>query len=137
MTPDDIELVEGDVAHLSASADRFTAEFYATLFDLDPDVRRLFPADIDAQRAKLFEELGVLVSRATQIVDDDSVAAFVARAHELGERHEVYGVTAPMYRLVEISLLAALRDVVPDFDDGHERAWTRLYRLVAGSMQDG
>lgn len=137
MTPDDIELVERDVATLRTAAERFTTEFYATLFELDPDVRRLFPADIDAQRAKLFDELHVLVGRATQITDDASVNAFVERAHELGDRHEVYGVTPPMYRLVEVSLLAALRDVVPDFDDGHERAWSRLYRLVAGSMQHG
>lgn len=137
MTPNDIELVEHDVAALHEAADRFTGEFYATLFELDPDVRRLFPADIDAQRTKLFDELQVLVSRATQFGDDASVATFVDRARGLGERHEVYGVTPPMYRLVEVSLLAALRDVVSGFDDAHERAWVRLYRLVAGSMQHG
>ena len=135
MTPDDVVLVERDASLLADVADRFTREFYATLFELEPAVRPLFPDDLAAQREKLLAELGVLVDRATAVASGAPVADLVGRARDLGERHELYGVTAPMYRLVELALLAALRHVVDDFDDAHERAWTRLHRLVASAMQ--
>ena len=135
MTPGDLDLIERDAALLAGAADAFSHEFYATLFELEPAVRPMFPEDLVEQRRKLLDELGVLVERATAIATGAPVDRFVDRARELGERHELYGVTAPMYRLVELALLAGLRHVVDDFDDDHERAWTRLHRLVAAAMQ--
>lgn len=135
MTPADRAVISDDVAVLAARADDFAREFYATLFDLDPSTRRLFDDDIEAQRTKLFDELSVLVDRATSVGTPQELSGFADRAGRLGERHEVYGVTAPMYDVVGVALLAALRTTVDDFDGEHEVAWTRLYRLVAASMQ--
>lgn len=137
MTPADLALVEADLPVLTEHGDRFAAEFYATLFELAPELRSMFPTDMAAQRRKLFDELSVLVERARQVADAASVDAFVERARDLGDRHDGYGVTAPMYRVVEVALLAAVREVVPrhDLEDAHQRAWTRLYRMVAGAMK--
>lgn len=135
VTPGDLELIDDDMAVLSTSADRFTSEFYATLFELAPDLRPLFATDLAAQRTKLFDELSVLVERAAALAHPGDVHDFEARAGELGRRHEVYGVTATMYDTVERALLGAMYEVVPGFDEQHERSWTRLYRIVAGAMR--
>lgn len=134
MIPGDLELIRADAARLERHADRFAAEFYATLFDLDPALRRLFPDDLTQQRRKLFDEITVLVERATADESPDAVDDLADHARALGSRHEVYGVETPMYATVEVALLAALDETVDDFDDVHRGAWSRLYRIVAAAM---
>jgi hemoglobin-like flavoprotein len=134
VTPEDLTTIDHDVAVIEAHRDRFTSEFYATLFEIDPELRRLFPHDMDGQQRKLFDELAVLIERGTGIRDTESRDHFVARSRDLGERHEVYGVEPRMYELVGVALTAALREVGVDAD--HIEAWDRLYRLVSSSMLD-
>ena len=122
MTPHDRSLVADDAVRLRQVADAFAREFYATLFELDPALRRLFPDDLAGQRTKLIAELDVLV-------------AFEERAATLGRRHEVYGVEGSMYESVGTALVGALAETLPDFDDDHLEAWNRLYRVVAGAMR--
>jgi hemoglobin-like flavoprotein len=135
MTPGDRALVAADAAALGEHADQFADEFYATLFDLDPSLRPLFPDELEQQRKKLFDEFSVLIERAATADTPTAVDGLVDRARALGDRHEVYGVEPPMYALVEIALLAALDETVDGFDDDHRAAWSRVYRLVAASMQ--
>lgn len=135
VTPFDLELLQVGARAVQSSADEFTREFYATLFELDPSLRRLFPDRLDAQRDKLLAELNVLIEHATAVVDGSTIDSLVDEADALGTRHDVYGVTARMYESVGVAFLAALREVVPNFDDDHARAWSRLYRLVSGAMQ--
>ena len=137
MNPEDRRLIESDAARLGERSEQFTTEFYATLFELDPTVRRLFPDDVTEQRQKLFDELHILVTRAVECDGPADVERFAAHARELGERHELYGVEAPMYEHVGVALIGALAEVVDDFDERHADAWRRLYRLVAGTMQTG
>ena len=134
MVPDDVELVRADVGRLPGVAEAFSAEFYATLFDLAPDLRRLFPTDLAEQRTKLFAELAVLVDRVLSVDGPDQLAAFERRAGELGERHGDYGVTGDMYPVVGRALLGALHETVPGFDERHVAAWERVYRTVADAM---
>ena len=41
MTPEELELVEMDGRAITASPDRFSHVFYDTLFEVDPDTRRM------------------------------------------------------------------------------------------------
>ena len=135
VTPIDQDLIAADAEQLRSRANEFAAEFYATLFELDPSLRPLFPEDLAAQRVKLIAELDVLVARVVAVDGTDDVDRFAAHAGELGERHEVYGVEAPMYESVGVALLGALGETVDGFDDDHAAAWRRLYQLVAAAMQ--
>lgn len=134
VTPEDIVAIGQDIGVVQAHRSQFTSEFYATLFELDPTLRPLFPDDIADQERKLFDELAVLVEHGTAIHDASTRDRFVARAQALGRRHEIYGVEPTMYELVGVALIAALRDVGVGAE--HTASWERLYRLVAGSMLD-
>ncbi|MDJ0768506.1 MAG: globin domain-containing protein [Ilumatobacter sp.] len=135
MTPDELAIIRGDGQVMHDLADAFATTFYATLFELAPATRSLFPDDLVAQRGKLVDELGFLIEAATSI--DDGLGDFVERASELGRRHVEYGVTGNDYVPVGQALIAALRSCIDDWDDEHEAAWMKLYRLIADVMREG
>lgn len=134
MTPEDLVAIRQDIGVVESARSGFTSEFYATLFELDPTLRPLFPDDIADQERKLFDELAVLVEHGTAINNAATRDRFVARAQALGGRHELYGVEPRMYDLVGVALIAALREVGVGAE--HTASWERLYRLVASSMLD-
>ena len=134
MTPHDIELIRLDLATLDA--DLVANEFYDTLFDLAPQARSMFPADMGEQRRKLMAELGALVELGTA-ADEGRIDDFVERARRLGRRHVGYGAEGSHYELVGTALIAALRCAVVGWDAQHEHAWSVLYATVAETMQEG
>lgn len=133
MSPDEIEMVRNDLADATQDADGLARSFYATLFEIDPQTRALFDDDMVAQRRKLLDELDALVDLGTS----NRLAHFEERAADLGSRHVDYGVEGHHYDSVGVALLAALRAHTLSWDDTHERAWTRLYALVAEVMRSG
>lgn len=137
MTPTDLALVEHDAAVFTERPDEFARAFYATLFDLAPESRGLFPDDMTAQRVKLTDELRVLLEAADVLRSGGSLDGFAARARDLGRRHREYGVSAAAYAPVGVALVAALRDTIDGFDDEHAGAWERLYQVVADTMREG
>lgn len=136
MTPQELALGASDAVALGEVAEPFQLEFYAVLFEPDPDLRALFPTEMGEQRAELFAELEVLVDFVVQIGDRRSERRFAVHARELGRRHEVYGVTPPVYDTVRRSLPAALLECLPGFDDGHATAWTKVYAMAHSAMQE-
>ncbi len=136
MTPEELELIASDGRAVRACANDFSGAFYATLFDVAPETRGLFPDDMTQQRGKLVDELEFLIDAAT---DRDAVGfdVFIARARDLGRRHASYGVTNRDYAPVGVALNAALRSCVPEWDDQHVAAWAKLYRLIADVMREG
>ena len=136
MTPEELELITADGHVVRGCPDDFARSFYATLFELAPETRELFPEDLTAQRGKLVNELLFLVDTAT---DHEGLGldGFIARARELGKRHAGYGVTNRDYAPVGAALVAALRSCVPAWDDDHDVAWRKLYRLIADVMREG
>ena len=133
MTPEDLQLIESDAGRVTDEADAFATVFYSTLFELDPSARRLFTTDMAEQRRKLTDELAVLVGLGLE-ASRSGLDGFERRAGALGRRHRRYGVTSRHYDTVGVALLAALRRRLPDWNDERERAWTRLYTLVADVM---
>jgi hemoglobin-like flavoprotein len=136
VTPEELDLIRADGVLLGAEADAFSATFYELLFEIAPASRSLFPDDLLAQRGKLVDELTFLVDAATAGATDD-LEAFIDRAHELGRRHAGYGVVGADYAAVEMSLLGALRATLSNWDDFHDAAWIRLFRLISDVMREG
>jgi hemoglobin-like flavoprotein len=92
----------------------------------------MFPADLDAQRQKLVDELVIIVDSLGRI------GPLVARTTELGRRHAGYGVEPHHYELVLEALLAALTACAPALmTEEAVVAWRRAYHLVAETMLYG
>ena len=136
MTPEELDLIAADGDVVRVCPDEFARSFYATLFELAPETRELFPDDLAAQRGKLVNELMFLVETATDR-EGLGLDGFLARARDLGKRHAGYGVTNRDYAPVGAALVAALRTCVPDWDADHDAAWAKLYRLIADVMREG
>lgn len=134
MTPDELALITSDASALAPHRKALAEEFYATLFELDPSVVPLFPADMAAQHLKFADELAVLVELATAL-SNGAAEPLQARTFGLGHRHREYGTTAEHYVSVGEALLAALEQTVEGWDKNHRAAWSKIYRLVADAMQ--
>jgi nitric oxide dioxygenase len=106
--------------------------FYDRLFYLAPSLRRMFPADLRDQKRLLM----VMIANAVQSLDDlDTLAP---QLMTLGARHARYGVTDAHYETVGAALLWTLeRGLGNAFTPQVERAWVRVYRLLAATMQAG
>src|SRR5512142_1181718 len=83
--------------------DKLASYFYARVFLSNPQVRDLFPVQMDVQRARL---LNAIVT-AVQTVDDPE--RFQDYLRSLGRAHRKFHVTPEHYELVGAALIDALR----------------------------
>jgi hemoglobin-like flavoprotein len=83
--------------------DRLASYFYAKLFLSNPQLRDLFPVQMDVQRARL---LGAIVT-AVQTVDDPERLNDYLRA--LGRDHRKFQVSSEHYDVVGGALMDSLR----------------------------
>jgi hemoglobin-like flavoprotein len=127
-----IAIVKSTFQAASPMADLLSRVFYDRLFELDPSLRTMFPADLGAQRQKLMDELVAIVDSL------DRLHELVARTTDLGSRHAGYGVEPRHYDLVLDALLHALSTCVPDaMTPTAVVAWRRAYHLIAETMMHG
>ena len=91
-------LVQQSFALVAPIAQQAGALFYDRLFDLDPNLRRLFPGDLREQSQKLMQMLAVAVRSL------DDIGSITPALHALGRRHVAYGVTAEHFDTVANAL---------------------------------
>lgn len=119
-------------AHLGENVDGFAADFYARLFELAPQVRPLFAADLVAQGRKLAASLGLLIASL------DNPERLVGPLAQLGRRHSSYGAEHGHFAVVGQALLETLAARLgDDFDTGSADSWSRAYQCAAGMMRAG
>lgn len=111
----------GDFAHL----------FYDNLFEMVPEVRDLFPENMDAQAIKLQSML------ITALGELNRLEVLVEPLKELGVRHLDFATEEEHYDAVGDALLQTLAEIVPDWSDEHHMAWVSLYSTIASVMIDG
>ncbi|HEV7259818.1 MAG TPA: globin domain-containing protein [Bosea sp. (in: a-proteobacteria)] len=129
MTDHDIELVRESFAHLHRRKVETAAMFYGRLFEIAPEVRPLFTKEIAEQSAKLMETLTVAMAA---LRDPEGLTALLRK---LGRNHRSYGVEERHYASVEAALIWTLRaSLGRGFTPQLERAWTSVYRHMAGIM---
>ena len=132
MTPDELAIVQSTFAEVRSWAAAVSAAFYRNLFADHPELRELFPDDLDAQQRKFVDELDAIVEAVTDL------DRLLERTLPLGQRHVAYGARASHYKLVGDALLAALAGELGDrWTADTEDAWMRAYRLVAETMLQG
>ena len=131
VTPAQKLLVQQSFAQIAPVADDAAALFYRRLFQLDPQLRMMFPGDMAGQRKKLMQMLTAAVKGL------DHLEQLVPVVQELGRRHAGYGVTDAQYGIVAQALLWTLEKALGRAFTGEMReAWTNVYMLLATTMQD-
>lgn len=115
-------LIENEVARV----------FYDRLFDLDPDLKRMFPAgDLREQGLKLTGMITAAVNGLRRL------DALVPAVQALGRRHAGYGVTDSHYDTVASALVWTLEQGLGDtFTPEVRDAWIGVYSLLAKTMKE-
>ena len=111
MTPEQVTLVQESFAKVAPIADQAAIMFYDRLFELAPQVRRMFPADITEQRRKLMATLTFVVNGLANL------QSVLPAASALAARHVAYGAKPEHYPVVGAALLWTL-------EKGLGNAWT-------------
>ena len=131
MNPRQIGLIKESWAKVYPIADKAAELFYAKLFELDPELQKLFPTDMTEQGRKLMTMINVAVSSL------DNLAAVVPAVQESGRRHVNYGVKDEDYDTVGEALIWTLgAGLGDDFTDDVKQAWVEVYTLLAATMKE-
>src|SRR5437016_11466263 len=112
MTPEQVNLVQQSFAKVAPISEQAAEMFYGRLFEVAPQVKAMFPADMTEQRKKLMGTLAVVVNGL------GNLGAVLPAASALAKRHVSYGAKAEHYPVVGGALLLTL-------DKGLGEAWTR------------
>jgi nitric oxide dioxygenase len=129
MTPDQVELVQASFAKVVPISDKAAVLFYDRLFEMAPQVKRLFPADMAEQRRKLMSTLAIVVSGLS---DPPSI---LPAASALATRHVAYGAKAEHYPLVGQALLWTLEQGLgEDWTADVAEAWTAAFTMLSSFM---
>jgi nitric oxide dioxygenase len=129
MTPDQIQLVQDSFAKVAPISDKAAVLFYDRLFEVAPQVKAMFPADMTEQRKKLMATLAFVVNGL------GSLETILPAASALATRHVSYGAKREHYPVVGGALLWTLEKGLgegwtPEVAD----AWTVAYGTLSGFM---
>jgi nitric oxide dioxygenase len=130
MTPKQQHLIRSTWALVAPITDQAAALFYRRLFELDPDLARLFErVDMIKQGRMLMQTLAVVVKSV------DDLAAIVPAVEALGRRHAAYGVATKDYATVAEALLWTLETGLGDaFTPAARQAWATAYQILSSVM---
>ncbi|HEU4538826.1 MAG TPA: alpha/beta fold hydrolase [Polyangiaceae bacterium] len=142
LVPDDLERPgppgEREAALVRASLGRaaatpgFVIKFYERLFERHPDLRPLFPVDMEGQARKLADALQLAVSG---LRDPDRLRPLL---EDLGARHVLYGVSEDSLEPVRVTLLGWIEEVEGEaMSDELRAAWARAWRAIDEPFRRG
>jgi hemoglobin-like flavoprotein len=129
MTPDQVKLVQQSFSKVVPIAEQAAVIFYDRLFEIAPQVKSMFPADMTAQRGKLVATLAAVVNGLGNL---DSILPAVSA---LAKRHVSYGAKAEHYPVVGAALLWTLeKGLGAGWTSEVADAWTAAYGTLSGFM---
>lgn len=123
------DVLRTSFAKLAPHADAFAEQVYAKMFDAAPELRKLFPSDMQAQRALLMQMLESIVANV------DKPDEVQAQLRSLGARHRGYGVHGVHFVVFRAAVIATLREL-PElhFRKDEVAAWDKMVRGLAAGM---
>jgi len=117
---------------LEEQQDKVAGYFYARIFLSHPQLRDLFPIQMDIQRARL---LGAIVTAVQTLEDPDRFEEYL---RALGRDHRKFHVTPEHYDVVGGALLESLRAFAGEhWTIEYEQAWRDAYDVIAKKMLAG
>jgi NAD(P)H-flavin reductase/hemoglobin-like flavoprotein len=127
--PIDADALRQSWDHVCRYGDQVPLSFYSSLFLAHPYIRAMFPVSMAAQRERLVDALGRIVSR---IDDLEAVRPMIER---LGREHRRFGVVRDHYPALGDALLATLEHFCgARWTGGLARDWRAAFALVADVM---
>lgn len=129
--PLDPEALAANWAHVASHGGQQVAKrFYAYLFITHPEVRPLFPLNMEAQRDRLVNALGKQI--VANVADPEAMVPYL---QQLGRDHRKFGALAEHYPAVGDALIFTLRHYTgPDWTPELEGQWAEAYNLVSSVM---
>jgi hemoglobin-like flavoprotein len=129
MTPDQVQLVQQSFSKVAPISDQAAVLFYDRLFEIAPQVKAMFPADLTEQRKKLMATLAVVVNGL------GNLQSVLPAASALARRHVSYGAKAEHYPVVGAALLWTLEKGLGEaWTSELADAWTTAYGTLSGFM---
>lgn len=129
MTPEQVKLVQESFKNVEPIAMQAADLFYDRLFQIAPEVKSLFPADLASQKQKLMSMLTTAVTNLHQ------VEKIVPAVQDLGRRHVGYGVKEGYYKPVGEALIWTLdKGLGPAFTAPVKEAWVAAYTTLVTVM---
>jgi hemoglobin-like flavoprotein len=126
---EDARLLRESLTLIAPVAEQLIASFYERLFAEYPQVRSLFPANMDMQREKLLKAVIALVTHY------DTPEALLPALTTMGRNHVRYGAQVEHYGAVGQTLLTTLESYAGDaWTPELAGAWERAYTFAAGTM---
>ena len=129
MTQEQVAVVQQSFAKVAPIADGAAVMFYDRLFEVAPQVKAMFPADMAGQRQTLMATLGVVVNGLSNL------ESTLPAASALAKRHVAYGAKPEHYPVVGSALLWTLeRELGDAWTKEVADAWTAAYGTLSGYM---
>jgi hemoglobin-like flavoprotein len=129
MTPDQVKLVQQSFSKVAPISDQAAILFYDRLFEIAPQVKPMFPADMTEQRRKLMMMLAAVVGGLNDL------PSILPAASALAKRHIAYGTKAEHYPVVGAALLWTLEKGLGEaWTPDVANAWTTAYGTLSGFM---
>jgi NAD(P)H-flavin reductase/hemoglobin-like flavoprotein len=126
-----VRLVRESFAVVEPQADHVAEAFYATLFSIAPEVREMFPLNMQVQRTRFMRALLHIVQMLDQ---PDELVPFL---RQLGRDHRKFGVVSRHYEPLGMALLSAIKKYAGDaWTVEVEHAWAEAYTIMARTMLD-
>jgi eukaryotic-like serine/threonine-protein kinase len=132
MQEESIALIRGSYAQIAARLEGVVARFYELLFQREPGLRVMFPADMSRQREHLATAIAIV---GRNIADLEALEGPLA---EMGARHHSYGTRPEHYILVREALLEAMAGAMQElWTPRHTAAWREALNTVSVAMLKG
>lgn len=132
LSSEEIRLIRETASILAKSEISATNLFYANLFRAAPAVRPMFPEDMFAQSAKLWDSVVVVVEGL------DDLEKISPKLRQLGQRHVGYGAKPAHYAIVAATLISTIGYLSSDiWTPAHAAAWQHALEVVASFMIAG
>ena len=129
MTPKQVMLLQQSFADVAPIAGQVAIMFYDRLFELAPQLKVIFPADMTEQRQKLMATLAVVVNGLSNL------QSVLPAASALAKRHIAYGAKPEHYPVVGSALLWTLEKCLGDaWTPEVAEAWAVAYGTLSTSM---
>ncbi len=127
-----ITLVQDSFEKVKPIASTAAEIFYSKLFELDPQLKPLFPNSDDAMKVQGNKLMSMLASAVAGLSNLD---ALIPVLQDLGKRHVEYKVEAFHYDTVGSALLGTLEaGLGDDFTPDVKEAWASVYGTMADVM---
>ncbi|HPF38397.1 MAG TPA: globin domain-containing protein [Phycisphaerae bacterium] len=127
-----VERLEKSFNLLAPRGPELVDRFYAHLFSKNPQVRPLFPSNMNEQKQKLLASIQLVMANVRK------PDALLEPLTDMGRRHVYYGTQPAHYPVVRDTLISVMRDMAGDaWNDDFQRAWTDALNLIAGIMIEG